>query len=94
MECLCALAYAFRVRYNMNATEATILFQAGKYHQGVPFSELPIHGSQLTRAMDTLRGYGLVEDRYDPDNRKRKRVYLTLKGRRFVDELCDILTPN
>lgn len=53
MECLCALAYAFRVRYNMNATEATILFQAGKYHQGVPFSELPIHGSQLTRAMDT-----------------------------------------
>lgn len=93
LHCLRALADAFCMRYDMNATEAKILFHTAGTN-GVAFSDLPIKGSKRTRAMDTLRGYGLVDDGYDPDNRKQKIAYITPKGRRFVDELVDILTPH
>src|SRR3974390_2503566 len=57
---------------------------------------LELQPISLVRLLDRLDEQSLLERRHDPKDRRTNRLYLTAKGRRFVDDLdalsCAILT--
>lgn len=50
-------------------------------------TEMRLHGTTMTRMVDSLVEKGLVERRQDPDDRRIVRVALSRRGREIVDRL-------
>lgn len=50
-------------------------------------NEMRLHGTTMTRMVDSLVGKGLAERRQDPEDRRIVRVALSQPGHEAVDEL-------
>lgn len=59
-------------------------------NQAALAGELDIQPITLARLIDKLEAMGLVERRPDATDRRTNRLWLTRKGRRKVEEICDL----
>jgi len=76
--------------YGLTATQAyslLALHERGEVTMNELASEMRLHGTTMTRMVDSLVEKGLAERRQDPEDRRVVRVGLSATGRETVQEL-------
>jgi DNA-binding MarR family transcriptional regulator len=66
-----------------------VLTELGTVTMNELATEMRLHGTTMTRMVDSLVKKGLAERTHDPEDRRIVRVGLTADGRRTIEELQD-----
>ena len=77
--------------YEMNVNELRVLMtlaQMGEAASHELCEVAGLHPMNVSRAVDTLRRQGRIEERRDEENRRRKLLRLTPEGQRVFNELA------